>query len=173
MARSPRRVGRLPHRAWRWALLAIVVAGGACSASGRRRVPAAVVSSGGDLERTTRSPRDASERSVRILLGSRLPTVHLGADGGWRMYGADGTTLLALPEPRERWLLEQDGRRVSARREDASAVPLRESPIVVRPLDPGGTISFNGRRWRGELLVSATEEGLVVVNRLRMDDYLR
>src|SRR5206468_2985366 len=90
----------------------------------RRRVPAAVVSSGGDLERTTRSPRDASERSVRILLGSRLPTVHLGADGGWRMYGADGTTLLALPEPRERWLLEQDGRRVSARREDARAVRL-------------------------------------------------
>jgi stage II sporulation protein D len=147
--------------------------GGACSTTARRRVPAAVVSSNGDLARTPRNPRDASERSVRILLGSRLPSVHLTADGGWRMYGADGTTLLALPEPRERWLLEQDGRRVSARREDASAVPLRESPIVVRPLDPGGTIGFNGRRWRGELLVSATDEGLLVVNRVRMDDYLR
>src|SRR4029079_471072 len=123
--------------------------------------------------RLPRSAVDASTREMRILSGLGLPSVRLTADGGWRMYGADGTTLLALPEPRERWLLEQDGRRVSARREDASAVPLRESRIVVRPLDPGGTIGFNGRRWRGELLVSATDEGLLVVNRVRMDDYLR
>ena len=171
MPHSPKRVRRLPPRAAAWALLTMAVIGGACSA--RRRVPAAVVSSNGDLAKTARNPRDASERTVRILLGSRLPSVHLTADGGWRMYAADGTTLLALPEPHERWLLEQDGRRVSARREDASAVPLRESPIVVRPLDPDGTIGFNGRRWRGELLVSATDEGLLVVNRVRMDDYLR
>jgi stage II sporulation protein D len=52
-------------------------------------------------------------------------------------------------------------------------VSLRESPIIVRPLDPDGTIAFAGRHWRGELLVSAGEEGLVVVNRIRMDDYLR
>jgi stage II sporulation protein D (peptidoglycan lytic transglycosylase) len=171
MPHLPRRVRRLPPRAAAWVLVAMAVIGGACSA--RRRAPAAVVSSNGDLAKTARNPRDASERTVRILLGSRLPSVHLTADGGWRMYGADGTTLLALPEPRERWLLEQDGRRVSARREDAIAVPLRESPIVVRPLDPDGTIGFNGRRWRGELLVSATDEGLLVVNRVRMDDYLR
>ncbi|MFL5605988.1 MAG: SpoIID/LytB domain-containing protein [Gemmatimonadaceae bacterium] len=139
----------------------------------RRRTPAAVVTSGGDLEKAARSPRDASERTVRILLGSRLPSVHVTSDAGWRMYGADGTTQLALPEAREQWLLEQDGRRVSARREDASSVPLRESPIIVRPIDPGGTIEFNGRRWRGELLVSATDDGLLVVNRVRMDDYLR
>jgi stage II sporulation protein D len=149
------------------------VAGGACAGAARRRVPAAVVSSEGDLARPVRSTRDASERTVRILLGSRLSSVHLTANGQWRMYGADGTTLLALPEPNERWLLEQDGRQVSARREDASPVPLRESPLVVRPLDPSGTIAFNGRHWRGELLISATDDGLLVVNRLRMDDYLR
>jgi stage II sporulation protein D len=62
---------------------------------------------------------------------------------------------------------------VSARREDSRSVPLRESPVVVRPLEPGGTVVFNGRRWRGELLVSSTSDGLTVVNRLRMDDYLR
>jgi stage II sporulation protein D len=150
-----------------------VVVTGACSAAARRRVGATTVSSGGDVERTSRSPRDASERSVRILLGSRQPSVRLTADGAWRMYAADGVTLLALPEPHERWLLEEDGRRVSARREDSGPVPLRDSLIVVRPLDPGGTIAFNGRRWRGELLVSSTDEGLAVVNRARMDDYLR
>ena len=52
-------------------------------------------------------------------------------------------------------------------------MPRRESPIVVRPLEAGGTIVFNGRHWRGELLVVSSDEGLAVVNRLRMDDYLR
>ena len=144
----------------------MAVVGGACSAAARRRVPAAVVSSSGDLERSRAQParRIGADRAdpARIAT-SRACTSPPTAR--WRMYGADGTTLLALPQPRERWLLEQDGRRVTARREDASAVPLRESPIVVRPLDPGGTIAFNGKRWRGELLVSATDDGLLVVNR--------
>jgi stage II sporulation protein D len=89
------------------------------------------------------------------------------------MYAADGQTLLALPEPGEQWILELDGRLVSARRDDSRPVPLRESPIVVRPTDAGGTIAFNGRRWRGELLVASGDGGMTVVNRLPMDDYLR
>jgi stage II sporulation protein D len=89
------------------------------------------------------------------------------------MFAPDGVTLVAVPNPGERWILEQEGRLVSARREDSGTVPIRASPVVVRPLDPGGTIAFNGRHWRGELLVSADDDGLIVVNRLRMDDYLR
>src|SRR6185312_353964 len=82
-------------------------------------------------------------------------------------------TPLALPEPRERWVLERDGSLVSARREDSREVPLRASPVIVRPVDSGGSITFNGRRWRGELAISVDDNGLLVVNRLRMDDYLR
>ena len=172
MTRWPRRARRLR----RTVVAALLFAAGvvaACTTAGGRR-GSTTVSSGGDVERSApRGPRDASSRVVRILLASRQPQVRLTADATWRMYGSDGVTLLALPEPRERWVLEQDGRLVSARRDDARAVPLRESPIVVRPLEPGGTIGFNGKRWRGELAISATDEGLIVVNRIRMDDYLR
>ena len=110
---------------------------------------------------------------MRILLASKQSLVQLTAAGGWRMLAPDGATLVAVPNPGERWILEQEGGLVSARREDSRAVPRRESPIVVRPLDPGGTIGFNGRHWRGELLVSVGADGLIVVNRLRMDDYVR
>ena len=110
---------------------------------------------------------------MRILLASKQSSVRLTAAGGWRMFAPDGTTLVAVPNPGERWVLEPEGSLVSARREDSRRVPLRESPIVVRPLEPGGTIGFNGRHWRGELLVSSSGEGLTVVNRLRMDDYVR
>ena len=170
MRRSPRRAPSL-RRSASLALAAVTLIA-ACTTA-RRRVGTTTTVSSGEVERPARGPRDASERTVRILLAGKQPSVRVTADGGWRMFAPDGTTLLALPQPGERWVLEQEGRVVSARREDSRAVPLRESPIVVRPLDPGGTISFNGRRWRGELLVSASEEGLVVVNRLRMDDYLR
>ena len=171
MPRSPRRARSLR----RGASVALAVVGlvAACTTA-RRRVATTTVDSGGDIERpTSRGPRDASERTVRILLASKQPSVRLTAESGWRMFAPDGSTLLALPQPNERWILEQEGRLVSARREDSRAVPLRQSPIVVRPLDAGGTIGFSGRRWRGELLVSVADGGLIVVNRVRMDDYLR
>lgn len=110
---------------------------------------------------------------MRILLSARQPQVRLTAGGGWRIYAADGVTLVALPEPGERWVLDREGPVVSARREDSRTVPLRDSPVIVRPTDPNGSIGFNGKRWRGELLISSTADGLLVVNRVRMDDYLR
>ena len=168
MPRSPRRAVNVRRGALIAAAAAVVVAG-ACA---RRRI-ATTVSSSGDVEHVRRGPRDASERTVRILLGKELASVQLSSEGRWRMFASDGLTQLALPESRERWRLERDGRLVSARREDSRPVSLRGSPIVVRPLDPEGTITFAGRHWRGELLVSAGEEGLLVVNRIRMDDYLR
>lgn len=117
-------------------------------------------------------PRDASSRTVRIALASRLTQVRLTADGEWAVYAADGLTVLAVPQPRESWILEGDGRLLSARRDDSRPVPLRDSPIIVRALG-GGTIVFNGKRWRGELVVSAAEGRVLVVNRLRLDDYLK
>jgi stage II sporulation protein D len=170
MRRSPRRARRVRRGAP--LALAVAIVAGACSA-GRRRVGTTTVASAGDVERPARNPRNASDRTVRILLASKQSSVRVTAAGGWRMFGPDGTTLVSVPNPGERWILEQEGRLVSARREDSRAVPLRESPLVVRPLEPGGTIAFNGRRWRGELLVSAGDDGLLVVNRLRMDEYVR
>jgi stage II sporulation protein D len=171
MRRSPRRAPSL-RRSASLALAAVVLVV-ACTTARRRAGTTTTTVSSGEVERPARSPRDASERTVRILLAGKQQSVRLTADGGWRMFAEHEATVLALPAPGERWVLEQEGRVVSARREDSRTVPLRESPIVVRPLDAGGTISFNGRRWRGELLVYSGDEGLVVVNRLRMDDYLR
>jgi stage II sporulation protein D len=170
MPRSPRRARKLRRGAT--LALAVVAVAAACSA-GRRRIGTTTVTSAGDVDRPARNPRNASDRTVRVLLASKQPSVRVTAAGGWRMFAPDGTTLVAVPHPGERWILEQEGRLVTARREDSRAVPLRESPVIVRPLDPGGTIAFDGRHWRGELLVGAGDDGLIVVNRLRMDDYVR
>ena len=165
MARSARRVGSL-----RVATLAACGAI-ACTAAVASRQPAAAASA---APGPSASPsRDASSRVVRIALAQRQPVVRLAADGPWRIYTADGLTEVAITQPGERWLLEGDGRRMSARRDDSSPVSRHEASVVVRSLDRQGTVTFNGRRWRGDLVVTSTGGGLLVVNRLPMDEYLR
>jgi stage II sporulation protein D len=53
------------------------------------------------------------------------------------------------------------------------STPWRAGPLVARPVGDGSFLTFNGRRWRGELLISTDDGGMRVVNRLSMDEYLR
>jgi stage II sporulation protein D len=48
-----------------------------------------------------------------------------------------------------------------------------KGPVVIRPEANGSFVAWNGKRYRGELVITATDSGLLVVNRLPMDDYLR
>lgn len=152
-------------------LLAALLAGaGSCA-----RRPIHVVAAGGEVAPVRRVPssRDASLRVVRVALASRAETVQLSADGGWMLFAADGTTPVAMTQPGEQWVLERDGARVSARRVDSRPVSLRDTMIIARSTEDAGTVRFNARRYRGEVLVRVSGDGLMVVNRLRMDDYLR
>ena len=46
-------------------------------------------------------------------------------------------------------------------------------PLVVRPEANSPFVVWSGKRYRGELVITATDSGMLVVNRLPMDDYLR
>jgi stage II sporulation protein D len=118
-------------------------------------------------------PRGASARIVRIALAENLQQVRLTSSGTWQIFGEDGRTAVALTQPGERWLLERSGRAVTAQREDSRPVSARETTVIARPLDRDGTIGFNGKRWRGELVITSSADGLIVINRLPMDDYLK
>jgi stage II sporulation protein D len=48
-----------------------------------------------------------------------------------------------------------------------------KAPVVVRPEANSPYVVWNGKRYRGELVITPTDSGLLVVNRLSMDDYLR
>ena len=151
------------------------VALGATIASCARRPLRVPGSADGDVAPVRRapSPRDASLRIVRVALATHAGTVELSSDGGWMLYASDGSTPLAMTQPAERWILERDGARISARRSDSRPVSLRDTLVVARSSDAGGTVRFNDRRYRGELLLRAANGGIMVVNRLPMDDYIR
>ena len=97
----------------------------------------------------------------------------MSAASPWEIFAADGRTPVAVTQVNERWVLQRDGRGIAAMREDSRPVSAREPVLIVRPLDADGLLLFNSRRWRGELVISLGGDGLLVVNRLNMDDYLK
>ena len=117
--------------------------------------------------------RGASARAVRVALGENLAQVQLTSAAGWQLFADDGRTAVALTKPGERWVLEREGTAVRARREDSRPVTAREQTVVARVTDATGEIAFNGRRYRGEVAITATADGLTVVNRVNMDEYLQ
>jgi stage II sporulation protein D len=48
-----------------------------------------------------------------------------------------------------------------------------KGPVVIRPMTNGSFVIWNGKRFRGELAITATDSGLLVVNELPMNEYLR
>jgi stage II sporulation protein D len=159
--------------------LALVLVGlialGAVMASCARRPIRVGASADGDIAPVRRSPtpRDASLRLVRVALETHAAKVELTSEGAWTLYAADGATPLAITQPGEQWVLERDGARLSARRGDSRPVSLRDTLIIARGDGADGTVRFNGRRYRGELLVRASGGDMMVIDRLRMDDYVQ
>jgi stage II sporulation protein D len=113
------------------------------------------------------------EQLVRVALGIDVATVRLSATSQWRVYDADGTTVLATGEAGEVWHFQHDGRLIRAVRADGTGTEFHRGPLVVRPSAWGGFVVNGGRRYRGELLVHASGAGLTVVNRLPIDEYLK
>ena len=56
---------------------------------------------------------------------------------------------------------------------ESTGVARATAPVVVRPEGNSPFVLWNGKRYRGELIITPTDSGLMVVNRLPMDDYLR
>jgi stage II sporulation protein D len=156
----------------------VTLAAVACSAAATRRPVRTTTASGGDVAAAARTkrPRDGSPRTVRIVLARGVPQARLSADGPWALYGAGGDRLAPLEaaRPGESWVLAAGGGRVVVRREDGTPMPAGSGSLIARPNDAGGTMTFNGRRWRGELWIGLDERGaLLVVNRVPMDEYLK
>jgi stage II sporulation protein D len=110
---------------------------------------------------------------VRIALAENQSEVRLSSSGPWEIFAADGQTPVALTQPNERWVLQREGRTITAKREDSRPVSARENLLIVRSLDTASQLLFNSRRWRGDLVISVNGDGMIVVNHVTMDDYVR
>jgi stage II sporulation protein D len=116
--------------------------------------------------------RDAGGEDIRVVLRNAGPVMRVTSPGGLVFTERDGRQLVARGRGDEPWRIERDGRRVRAVRSDGLPTVWTEPPLIARA-ERGGVIALNGRGYRGELALYGQDSGVVAVNRVRIDDYLR
>jgi stage II sporulation protein D len=116
------------------------------------------------------APRDdAGAAAIRVMLAQNVATADVVSNGAWFLLDSQ-RRLMARVGAGERWNIERDGDRVRATRGAIRTGWVEGTIYAVMTSD--GFLTHAGRRYRGELVYRASPGGLLVLNRLRVDDYL-
>jgi stage II sporulation protein D len=107
-----------------------------------------------------------------VAIATAATQVRLGAAGTWILLDSDGVTLLASGGQAEAWEVRREGRRLRGSNPNGVRTAVSDGPWLARATTPGGFLTVDGKRYRGEIGLFASDSGIVVVNRLLMDDYL-
>lgn len=124
-------------------------------------------------------PRDAApklrtegERDVRVALAATSRDVVLTANGPFRLFDARNSVLVRA-RAGDKWSVERRGRQLRAVRSGNGATAWSDGLLTLRPDREADFGVFAGRRYRGSLRPVATDSGVVLVNVLPVEEYLR
>ncbi|HJU65048.1 MAG TPA: SpoIID/LytB domain-containing protein [Gemmatimonadaceae bacterium] len=111
---------------------------------------------------------------VRVAL-TTTTSARISASGAWRMYDTGGESTLLRAASGEVWTVQAQRADAYLRAVRADGVPTerRPGPFVARPLSHGALLILDGKAYRGELALIPTDSGMLIVNRLSLEDYLR
>ena len=117
---------------------------------------------------------DSAGGAVRVALAAGVLSGRLSATGEWQLFRSGGTVLLVRGTGRGVWTVDRRGDRLRIVGGGGKSA-VRDGPLVARALGPRTFVTWNGKRYRGELVISpaAGGEGLLVINRIAVEDYLR
>lgn len=113
------------------------------------------------------------ERIAMIALDGSARVAAVGATGEWSIDEQGGREPLVRGRGGEAWRIEQRGSLLRVAGDGGDATPWRQGPFVARAGVNGSFLRYANRRYRGELVFVPTDTGLLVVNRLPVEDYLR
>ena len=105
---------------------------------------------------------------VALRVGPGMPIV---AAGAWRLVDAGGGVLVRS-RARENWAIERQGRRLRAIRADGVATAWQSRPLMQYP-DDAGLLMIGNKFYRGAITFVATDSGVLAVNHLPIEQYLR
>ena len=113
-------------------------------------------------------------RPVRVAFPVRGARGVVSAGGDWRLFDNGGRSTLVRAGSSDAWTVESraDGR-LRAVSAGGRTTSWRPGPFIARPVGGRGLVVWNGKRYRGEVRLVATDSGLLAVNVLGMEDYLR
>ncbi len=118
------------------------------------------------------APAPAAQHLVRIALANGAREGTVSATGTWLLLQSGGTKTLVRGTGRGVWTVTRRGGKLRVTNESGETAT-RSGPLIARPATDDVFITWDGHRYRGELEIRATSEGLLVVNRLPVEDYLR
>jgi len=108
---------------------------------------------------------------VRIALRVARDTAMLDATGAWRLLDAQGGVLVRA-RAGERWFVERRGAELRAARGDGIATGWSRGPLM-QFADDAGHVRSAAKNYRGAIGWVATDTGVLAVNHLPLEDYLR
>jgi stage II sporulation protein D len=113
------------------------------------------------------------DRMARVALATAVAVAPVSSTAKWRVDEQGGAQLLVRGVGREPWRIERRGGLLRLAGEGDDATPWRQGPFVARATAGDGLVQYNGHRYRGELWFYAGDAGILVVNRVAVEDYLR
>lgn len=116
--------------------------------------------------------RIVSGTPIRVLVASASLSVSIAATGSWLAIDRNGSAIAAGADG-ARWSIAVRGGRLRLTDPDGGRALAPDGPVSVRAADATARVLVNGRSYRGELLVIASGDEVIVVNRIRIEDYLR
>ena len=120
-----------------------------------------------------RAPQRRDAFVLRVALATAARSGVVSGTSRWRVYDRDGRDVQLRGTPDEPLTIERSGNGVRAVNRGGFPTTLRNGPWTVRAAERGAMLRWNAHRYRGELVISAGDSGLTVVNRLGVEDYLR
>jgi stage II sporulation protein D (peptidoglycan lytic transglycosylase) len=112
------------------------------------------------------------QHEVRVAIGDGGREGRVSATGAWTLLHS-GTKTLVRGTGRGVWTVgRHSGGKLRIVNENGETAT-RSGPLIARPVAGDAFVTWNGRRYRGQIEIRAVESGLLVINRLPVEDYLR
>jgi len=122
-----------------------------------------------DVPTVRTNRRVDADQPVRIALALGETSARVTATGPWALYQQGSDTPIASLGSDDVVTVQRDGGALAV---SGAARASGRTTLVARAGD-GSVIAYNGRHYRGELVLSPSRDGVMVVNRAGMEDYLR
>jgi stage II sporulation protein D len=116
---------------------------------------------------------DQSDQPVRIALATSAQQARFGSSGSWAIYDRSSENFVTRGRAGDRITVQMRSGRLVAIREDGSATSRFSGPLIVRSAAPGELLTYDGKHYRGEIRILPTDSGMLVINRLAVESYLR
>ncbi len=116
---------------------------------------------------------DDGDQPVRIALTTSGENVKVGGTGVWRIYNKNSANFVVRGDAGESMSIQARRGELVAVKAGGSATSRYSGPFLVRATTPGTFVTYDGKRYRGELVITPRDNGLLVVNRLGVESYLR